>query len=99
MRKRYSFCDLSLTFLTRGAAVVTDNKVPGHAANESREPLRLSNISLPNLFEDGAEDILIDVLSERRVANFPADDNHYATAIPLDQFGFRLPVAGSDAAH
>jgi hypothetical protein len=31
--------------------------------------------------------------------NFPADDYHYATAITLDKFGFRLPVAGSDATY
>src|SRR5262245_15494666 len=97
--KRRRFFDFDHSFLTRGAAEIVNDEVPGHAANESGETLRLSNISLPNLFKDDAEDILIDVLSDRRVTNFPADDNHYAPAITLDQFGFRLPVACSDAAY
>jgi hypothetical protein len=99
MRKRCSFFDFGQAFPSRGAAEVINDKVSGHAANESGEPFRLSNISLPDLFKNDPEGFLIEVLSDRGVTNFPADDGHYATAITLDQFGFCLPIAGSDTAH
>jgi hypothetical protein len=99
MRNRYGFFDFGLIFLARGAAEVINDKVPGHAANESGEPLRLSNISPSNLFKDDAEAFLVDVLSGHRVTDYPANDDHYAKAITLDKFSLRLPVAFSNAAH
>jgi len=93
------FFNFGHTFLTRGAAEVIDDKVPCHTANEAGETLGLSNVSLPNLLKADAEGLLVDVFGDRRVMNFPADDYHYATAVTLDQFGFLLPVAGSDTAY
>ena len=99
MRKMRGFFNFGHTFLTRGAAEVIDDKVPCHTANEAGETSGLSNVSLPNLPKADAESLLVDVFGDRRVMNFPADDYHYAAAITLDKFGFRLPVAGSDTAY
>ena len=99
MGKAPGFFDFGHTFPTRGAAEVIDDKVPCHTANEAGETLGLSNVSLPNLLKADAEGLLVDVFGDRRVMNFPADDYHYATAVTLDQFGFLLPVAGSDTAY
>jgi hypothetical protein len=98
MGKARRFFDFGHTFLARGAAEVFDDKVPCHTANEAGETIGLSNASLPNLLKADAEGLLVDVLGARRIMNFPADDYHYAAAITLDKFGFRLPVPGSDAA-
>jgi hypothetical protein len=75
MRKRHGFFDFGHTFLTGGAAEVINGEVSGHAANESGEPLRLSNISLPDLFKNDAEGFLVEILSDRYVTNFPAAEN------------------------
>jgi len=99
MGKMRGFFDFGPTFMVRGAAEVIDNKVPCHTANEAGETPGLSNVSLPNLPNADAEGLLVDVFGDRRVMNFPADDYRYATAITFDQFGFRLPVAGSDATY
>jgi hypothetical protein len=93
------FFDFGHTFLTRGAAEVIDDKVPCHTANEAGETLGLSNVSPPNLLKADAEGLLMDVFGDSLIMNFPADDYHYATDITLDQFGFRLPVAGSDTTY
>src|SRR5215475_1457468 len=99
MGKMRGFFDFGHTFLTRGAAEAIDDKVPCHTANEAGETLGLSNVSPSNLLKADAEGILVNVFSDSRIMNFLADDYHYATAITLDQFGFRLPVAGSDTTY
>src|SRR5262245_40294933 len=99
MGKMRGFFDFGHTFMTRGAAEVIDDKVPCDTAYEAGEPPGLSKVSLPNPPNADAEGLLVDVFCDRRVLNFPADDYRYATAVTLDQFGFRLPVAGSDTAY
>jgi hypothetical protein len=99
MGKMRGIFDFGHTFMARGASEIINDEVPGHAANEAGETLRLSNVPLPNLLKGDAECFLMNVLGDRLVRDFTADDDHHATAISLDQLGFRLPVAGSDMAY
>jgi hypothetical protein len=99
VRKMRGVFDLGHIFLARGSAEVINDEVPGHAANEAGETLRLSNVAMPNLLKGDAEGFLVNVLGDRRVRNFTADDDHHATAVPLEQFGLGLRVAGSDLAY
>jgi hypothetical protein len=53
---------------------------------------------MADLFKDDTEAFLVKVISERGIANFPADNTLYDTIIGLDQFSLSLPVAGPNAA-
>jgi hypothetical protein len=70
-----------------------------HTANEPGEFLRLSHASLSDLFNDGPEYLLIEVVSDRRVTYFPANDNFHATTVTLDQFDLGLPLASLNTAN
>jgi hypothetical protein len=73
--------------------------VSGYTANEPGEFLRLSHSSLPDLFNDGPEDLLIEVICDCRVADFPANDDHHAAAVTFDQFDLGLSLAGPNAIY
>src|SRR5262249_52209424 len=99
MRKRCGFFDFGYIFLPRRAAEVINDDVSAHATNETGKPLRLSNVSPPDLFQDEAEGFLEKIFSGAFVANSLLDDDSYAAAVTFDQFGLRLPVTGYNAIY
>jgi hypothetical protein len=89
---------LSQTLLPRGTLEIFDHPVSGHTADETGEFLRLSNASVSNLFQDDAEGLLIEIISDGGVSDFPADDACYEEIIGFDQFGLGFPITSLNAA-
>jgi hypothetical protein len=98
MRDRDCIFSFSQIPLPRGALEVFNGLVPSHAANEPGELLRFPNVSAADLFKDDTEALLIEIISERGGANFPANNTHYDRTITLDQFNLSLPIARPNAA-
>jgi hypothetical protein len=53
---------------------------------------------LADLLKDDAESVLVQVVARRVVLSRPTNDQAYAATVSLNQFGFGLPIAGTDAA-
>ena len=85
--------------LMRGITVITNDQISRHTANEAGEPLRFSHIPMPDLFQNDAEGLLIEVFSDCRVIYFAANDDPYASAITLDQFGAATMIGADYAAQ
>jgi len=98
MRDRvYIFSSSQITLL-RGALEVSNDLVPSHAANEPGELFRIPNVSTADLFKDDTEALLIEIISERGVTNFPANYTYYDRTITLDQFNLSLLIARPNSA-
>jgi hypothetical protein len=97
LRKKDDLFDISQSFLPRGTLEVLNNPVSSHTTDKPGEFLRLSHISVSDLFKDNTKCLLVDIAGDCVVTDFPADDAHYDAIIALDQFGLGLPIAGPNA--
>jgi len=96
--KRSCLFGYSQNLSPSGAPEVLDDQISGHAANEPGQLLRLSDVSSPDSFQNEAEGLLVEIVSDGGVADLLANDDPDAAIVTLDQFRLGVPIAGHDPA-
>src|SRR5580698_6542838 len=88
-----------INFPPRGFSKMVDDDVPGQAADESREPIRIAHLARPHLFENHSKALLVQILHQRSIGNRLADHERHAAAVLADQCVLARSIARPDSFH